>query len=113
MLKISHIDSLTKSTYNYFKTQSKIRGEQTALIDEMIGNQKIVQAFSYEDESLERFDEINERLTKASVRAATGGWYKRMFSGFVVPCQNLMSSLPCFSQTVVQLIIRTGKPMWV
>lgn len=60
---------ISKSTYNFFKTQSEIRGEQTALIDEMIANQKIVQAFSYEEEALKRFDEINDRLTKASVKA--------------------------------------------
>ena len=56
-------------TYSMFKLQSETRGEQTALIDEMIGNQKIVQAFSHEDEALESFDEINERLEKYSLRA--------------------------------------------
>lgn len=60
---------IAKGTYKMFKVQSEVRGEQTALVDEMIGNQKVVQAFSYEDEALERFDEINGRLTKASVKA--------------------------------------------
>lgn len=52
-----------------FKLQSETRGEQTAFIDEMIGNQKVVQAFSHEDEALEKFDEINERLAKCSLNA--------------------------------------------
>ncbi len=56
-------------TFTMFKLQSETRGEQTAFIDEMIGNQKIVQAFSHEDESLEKFDEINGRLQKASLNA--------------------------------------------
>ena len=56
-------------TYRMFKLQSETRGEQTAFIDEMIGNQKVVQAFSHEDEALEEFDEINERLAKCSLNA--------------------------------------------
>ena len=52
-----------------FQLQSSTRGEQTALIQEMIGNQKVVQAFSHEDEALEDFDEINERLEKCSLKA--------------------------------------------
>ncbi len=56
-------------TYRMFKLQSETRGEQTAFIDEMIGNQKVVQAFSHEDEALEKFDEINERLAKCSLDA--------------------------------------------
>ena len=60
---------IAKKTYAMFKLQSETRGEQTAFIDEMIGNQKIVQAFSHEDETLEKFDEINGRLEYASLRA--------------------------------------------
>lgn len=60
---------IAKKTFSMFKLQSETRGEQTAFIDEMIGNQKIVQAFSYEDEAMEKFDEINERLQKASLKA--------------------------------------------
>ena len=60
---------ISKKTYTMFKLQSAARGEQTALIDEMIGNQKVVKAFSHEDEILERFDEINDRLKKYSLRA--------------------------------------------
>lgn len=60
---------IAKKTYTMFKVQSETRGEQTALIEEMIGNQKVVQAFSHEDEALEEFDEINERLGKCSLKA--------------------------------------------
>ena len=60
---------IAKKTFTMFKLQSETRGEQTAFIDEMIGNQKIVQAFSHEDEALEKFDEINDRLQSASLRA--------------------------------------------
>lgn len=56
-------------TYDMFKLQSKIKGEQTAYVDEMIGNQKVVRAFGHEDEALEGFGEINERLGSASLRA--------------------------------------------
>lgn len=60
---------IAKRTFSLFKEQSVKRGEQTALVDEMIGNQKIVQAFAHEDKALERFDEINGRLEKCSLRA--------------------------------------------
>ena len=60
---------IAKKTYTMFKVQSETRGEQTALIEEMIGNQKVVQAFSHEDEAMEEFDEINERLGKCSLKA--------------------------------------------
>lgn len=60
---------IAKKTFTMFKLQSETRGEQTALIEEMIGNQKVVQAFSHEDEALEEFDEINERLQDCSLRA--------------------------------------------
>ena len=60
---------IAKKTFTMFKLQSETRGEQTALIDEMVGNQKIVQAFSHEEETLEKFDEINDRLQSASLKA--------------------------------------------
>ena len=56
-------------TYSMFQTQSKARGEQTALINEQLGGQRVVQAFSHEAESLAQFDEINDRLTAATMRA--------------------------------------------
>ena len=60
---------IAKKTYLMFREQSQTRGEQTALIEEMIGSQKVVQAFSHEDEALERFDGINGRLADCSLRA--------------------------------------------
>ena len=60
---------ITKKTFTMFRLQSETRGEQTALIDEMLGNQKVVQAFSHEEKAMEQFDEINERLQKCSLKA--------------------------------------------
>ncbi|MDE6667314.1 MAG: ABC transporter ATP-binding protein/permease [Clostridia bacterium] len=60
---------IASRTYSLFRKTSQIRGEQTAFIDEMIGNLKVVQAFGHEDENLEKFDEINDRLTKASLKS--------------------------------------------
>ncbi len=60
---------IASKTYNMFKLQSETRGEQTAFIDEMIGNLKVVQAYSHEDENMEVFDEVNDRLEKASLNA--------------------------------------------
>ena len=56
-------------TYSMFQLQSKARGEQTALINEQLSGQRVVQAFSHEDESLRQFDAINDRLTAATMRA--------------------------------------------
>ncbi len=60
---------IASRTYSLFKTSTKIRGEQTAFIEEMVGNLKVVQAFGREDENQEKFDEINDRLTKASLKS--------------------------------------------
>lgn len=60
---------IAKRTFTMFRLQSETRGEQTALIDEMIGNQKVVQAFGHEEKAMECFDEINERLRACSLRA--------------------------------------------
>lgn len=60
---------IARRTYSMFKKQSETRGEQTALINEMIQNQKTVQAFSYEDRAVERFDESNEKLRKYSLKS--------------------------------------------
>ncbi|HOQ01006.1 MAG TPA: ABC transporter ATP-binding protein [Acetivibrio clariflavus] len=79
-------DFIAKRTYSMFKLQSETRGEQTSLIDEMIGNAKIVQAFSYQEEALKRFDEINERLEKHSLRAV-------FFSSLTNPCTRFINSL--------------------
>ncbi len=60
---------IASRTYLLFKKTSEIRGEQTAFIDEMIGNLKVVQAFNRENENIEKFDEINSRLTTASLKS--------------------------------------------
>ena len=60
---------IAKKTYNLFKGQSESRGELTALVDEMVGEQKIVQAFGYEDDATERFEKINDKLEKDSMNA--------------------------------------------
>lgn len=60
---------IAKKTYHMFRLQSESRGDMTALVDEMIGNQKIVQAFGYEDDAMRRFDSINEELSGYSLRA--------------------------------------------
>lgn len=60
---------ITSRTYSMFTKQSETRGEQTAFIDEMIENQKVVSAFAHEDENLEKFDDINNRLEKYSLKA--------------------------------------------
>ena len=77
---------IAKKTFSMFELQSETRGEQTALINEMIGNQKVVQAFNREDETLERFDEINGRLEKCSLRAI-------FFSSLTNPCTRFVNSL--------------------
>ncbi len=77
---------IARRTYKMFKLQSETRGEQTALIDEMIGNQKVVQAFSYEDKALSRFDEINEKLAKYSLNAT-------FFSSLTNPSTRFVNSL--------------------
>jgi ATP-binding cassette subfamily B protein len=77
---------IAERTYSMFRLQSKTRGEQTALIEEMIGNQKVVQAFNHEDEALETFDEINSRLQKCSLRAI-------FFSSLTNPCTRFVNSL--------------------
>ena len=77
---------IAKRTYSMFQLQSVTRGEQTALIDEMIGNQKVVQAFGQEDETLKQFDEINGRLQKYSLRAI-------FFSSITNPSTRFINSL--------------------
>ncbi len=77
---------IAKNTYDMFQLQSKTRGEQTALIDEMIGNKKVVQAFGRENAVLGQFDEINERLRKCSLKAI-------FFSSLTNPCTRFVNSL--------------------
>ena len=60
---------IAKKTYRNFRMQTEVRGEQTAFINEMIEGQKVVQAFCHEKENVDQFDEMNERLQKASLKA--------------------------------------------
>lgn len=85
---------IAKKTYSMFTTQSKVRAEQTAIIDEMIGNLKVVKAFSHEDEAIEDFDEINERLQKCSVKAI-------FFSSLVNPTTRFVNALVYASVALV------------
>ncbi|MBQ2272608.1 MAG: ABC transporter ATP-binding protein, partial [Clostridia bacterium] len=77
---------IAKRTYSMFRVQSTTRGEQTALIDEMIGQQKIVQAFAYESRAEERFLDVNERLRSCSLKAI-------FYSSLVNPCTRFVNSL--------------------
>lgn len=73
-------------TYSYFKLQSETRGEQTAYIDEMLGSQKVVKAFSREAQNVEKFDEINGRMSKASLQAI-------FYSSLTNPCTRFVNNV--------------------
>ena len=92
---------IAKRTYKMFRLQSETRGEETAFIDEMIGNQKVVQAFSREKESLEKFDEINNRLGKASMQAT-------FFSSITNPSTRFVNSLVYTSVGIVGALTVIG-----
>lgn len=77
---------IAKKTYSMFRLQTATRGEQTALIDETIGEMKVVQAFGHESASLSQFDEINDRLEKCSLRAI-------FFSSITNPATRFVNSL--------------------
>ena len=91
---------IAKNTHDMFKKQSETRGEQTALIDEMIGNLKVVKAYSQEEETCQKFDEINGRLQKFSLRAI-------FFSSTTNPATRFVNS------TVYMLVALTGAFMVV
>ena len=77
---------IAKKTFNMFKEQSVARGEQTAFVNEMIENQKVVKAFGYEERAEKRFAQINEKLEKASMQAT-------FFSSLTNPCTRFVNSL--------------------
>ena len=77
---------IATKTYSMFRLQTVTRGEQTGLIDETIGQLKVVQAFGHQGESLEQFDEVNERLKKCSLRAI-------FFSSLTNPCTRFVNSV--------------------
>ena len=77
---------IAKSTYSMFRLQTQTRGEQTGLIDESVGNIKVIRAFGHEKATMEQFDEINGRLKKASLRAI-------FFSSLTNPCTRFVNSV--------------------
>lgn len=85
---------IAKKTYSMFQLQSQTRGELTSLVDEMIGNEKVVQAFGYEDDAQARFEEINERLRRYSLRAI-------FFSSITNPSTRFVNSIVYASVGVV------------
>lgn len=97
---------IASRTFSMFKLQSKTRSEQTSLIDEMIGEQKVVQAFSYEDDALEKFDEVNERLEKCSLRAI-------FFSSLTNPCTRFVNSMVYAAVGLTGAVAAINGPMTV
>lgn len=92
---------IAKRTYRMFKLQSETRGEQTAFVDEMVGNQRVVQAFGYEDKAMRRFDEINERLKDASLKAI-------FFSSITNPATRFVNSLVYTGVGITGAILAMG-----
>lgn len=77
---------IARHSYEFFKQQSETRGDMTSLVEEMVGNQKVVQAFSYEDTAKERFDQINKKLQVCSVKAI-------FISSLANPCTRFVNGL--------------------
>lgn len=77
---------IASKTYNLFKVQSELRGKQTAFIEEMVENQKVVQAYTHEKENQKKFDEINEKLSKSSLKAI-------FFSSLTNPCTRFVNNI--------------------
>ncbi len=92
---------IAKNTHSLFKKQSETKAEQTALIDEMIGEHKTVAAFSHEDEALAEFDEINERLEKCSLKAL-------FYSSLTNPCTRFVNNLVYAAVALVGSLIAIG-----
>ena len=92
---------IAKSTYSMFQVQTKTRGEQTAMIDETIGNLKVVRAFGHEAASQMQFDEVNDRLEKCSLRAI-------FFSSLVNPSTRFVNSLVYAGVALVGALVVIG-----
>lgn len=90
-------------THDMFVKQSEVRGEQTSLIEEMIGNAKVVKAFSHEDEALSEFDEINERLKKCSLKAI-------FYSSLVNPSTRFINSMVYAGVALTGALTVVGNP---
>lgn len=89
---------IAKKTYKMFKLQSETRGEQTAFIDEMINNQKVTEAYSHKGENLEKFDDINNRLAKYSLRAT-------FFSSITNPATRFVNSIVYASVALIGAVL--------
>ena len=92
---------IAKSTHSMFLAQSRARAEQTAFIDEMISNQKVVKAFNHEDEACEDFAEINEELRHCSLKAT-------FFSSLTNPCTRFINSIVYTGVALVGALICMG-----
>ncbi len=92
---------ISKKTFSMFKLQSATKGEQTALVDEMISNQKVVSAFGYEEQAAKRFDEVNGRLQKCSLRAI-------FFSSLVNPTTRFVNSVVYAATALTGALISIG-----
>lgn len=89
---------IARHTYRHFQRQTAVRGEQTAFVNEMIEGQKVVQAFGHETESLDAFDEVNERLQRASMKAV-------FFSSLTNPCTRFVNSMVYVGVRIVGCIV--------
>lgn len=89
---------IAKKTYKMFKLQSETRGEQTAFIDEMINNQKVTEAYSHKGENLDKFDDINNRLAKYSLRAT-------FFSSITNPATRFVNSIVYASVALIGAVL--------
>ena len=85
---------IARKTYSMFHKQSEVRAEQTAIINEFVGNLKVVKAFSYEENATEKFDEVNEHLKKCSVKAI-------FFSSLVNPTTRFVNALVYATATLI------------
>ncbi|MBQ5475142.1 MAG: ABC transporter ATP-binding protein, partial [Lachnospiraceae bacterium] len=94
---------VAKHTYDMFKKQSEIKGKETAFINEMIAGQKVVTAFGHEDENMEEFDEMNEKLRKCSLRAT-------FFSSTVNPSTRFVNNIVYAGVGVSGAIMAILKP---
>lgn len=92
---------IAKSTYSMFQLQTKTRGEQTAVIDETLGNLKVVKAFGHESASLNQFEEVNDRLEKCSLRAI-------FFSSLVNPSTRFVNSMVYAGVALVGALVVIG-----
>ncbi len=92
---------IAKKTHSLFKKQSETRAEQTSLIDEMIGENKTVAAFSHAEEAVEQFDEINGRLSKCSLKAV-------FYSSLTNPCTRFVNNLVYAGVALLGALIAVG-----